>query len=376
MDMEIVGYQRPDGQTGIRNKVSIIFTTDCSRYVAQKLKTLFPEGTQVFGYPGGCAFVDGAYHKLVALGTHSSSAAALVVGLGCEGTDAHTVADAIAASGRPAAAVKINEEGGDLRTIEKGSRILAQLLQQASVAKRVPMSPGDLIVGTECGGSDATSGLASNPITGVAGDLLIAAQGTYMISELSELLGCSEILAQRAINNRVAEEVRVAIEEAERLSFESGRFSWGYGNIMGGLTSIEEKSYGALSKSGTQPLQGILREYGLPPNKGFFLQVGEPGSGFFHGDPEGINQFAAHGAHLALFTTGCGSTTGGLIPVIKVIANPNRMQLIHDNADFDATPIIRGEATIREMGEALYTEIIAVAAGKLTKSEIYGHYEV
>lgn len=373
--MEIVGYQRPDGQTGIRNKVSIIFTTDCSRYVAQKLKTLFPEGTQVFGYPGGCAFVDGAYHKLVALGTHSSSAAALVVGLGCEGTDAHTVADAIAASGRPAAAVKINEEGGDLRTIEKGSRILAQLLQQASVAKRVPMSPGDLIVGTECGGSDATSGLASNPITGVAGDLLIAAQGTYMISELSELLGCSEILAQRAINNRVAEEVRVAIEEAERLSFESGRFSWGYGNIMGGLTSIEEKSYGALSKSGTQPLQGILREYGLPPNKGFFLQVGEPGSGFFHGDPEGINQFAAHGAHLALFTTGCGSTTGGLIPVIKVIANPNRMQLIHDNADFDATPIIRGEATIREMGEALYTEIIAVAAGKLTKSEIYGHYE-
>lgn len=101
----------------------------------------------------------------------------------------------------------------------------------------------------------------------------------------------------------------------------------------------------------------------------------QPEASTFGGDPEGINQFAACGAHLALFTTGCGSTTGGLVPVIKVIANPKRMQLIEDNADFDATPIIRGEKTIRVMGEELYKEILAVAAGKLTKSEIYGHYE-
>jgi len=374
--MEILGYERPDGQLGIRNKVSIIFSTDCSRYVAQKLKMLFPEGTQLFGYPGGCALVDGAFHKLVALGTHSSSAAALVVGLGCEGTDAYSVAEAIAATGRPVEAIKINEEGGDLCTVERGSRVLAQLLQHASTAKRVPMSPGDLIVGTECGGSDATSGLASNPITGIAGDRLIEAGGTYMISELDELLGCSEILAERAVNDEVADEVREAIGEAEQRCFRSGRFAWGYGNIMGGLTSIEEKSYGALAKSGTKPLQGILRSYGLPPSKGFFLQVGEPGSGFFHGDPEGINQFAAHGAHIGLFTTGCGSTTGGLIPVVKVIANPNRMQLIRDNADFDASPIVRGETTIEEMGEALYAEVLAVAAGKLTRSEVFGHFEV
>lgn len=373
--MAILGYLRPDGQIGIRNKVSIIYSTDCSRHIARQMKSLFPEGTQLFGYPGGCGFAEGAYHKLVALGSHSSSAAALVIGLGCEGTDANQVAEAIAETGRPAEAVKIQDEGGDLRTIEKASRIIARLLQGASTAERVPMTPGDLIVGTECGGSDATSGLASNPITGIVGDRLIEAGGTYMISELGELLGCSEILAERAVDETVAAEVREAISEAERQSFESGRFQWGYGNIMGGLTSIEEKSYGALAKSGTKPLQGILRRYGLPEKKGFFLQVGEPGSGFFHGDPEGINQFAAHGAHLALFTTGCGSTTGGLIPVVKVIANPKRMQLIHDNADFDATPIINGEATIEEMGEALYQEVLAVAAGKLTKSEIYGHYE-
>lgn len=374
--MEILGYERPDGQIGIRNKVSIIFSTDCSRFVAQKLRTLFPEGTQLFGYPGGCAFIEGAFHKLVALGTHSSSAAALVVGLGCEGTYANSVAEAIAATGRPAEAVKINEAGGDLRTIEIGSRILIRLLQVASQTPRAAMAPADLIVGTECGGSDATSGLSANPATGVVGDLLIDAGGTYMISELEELLGCSDILAARAVNDKVAAEVRSAIADAEVRSFASGRFAWGYGNITGGLTSIEEKSYGALAKSGTRPVQGLLKEYGLPPGKGFFLQTGEPGSGFFHGDPEGINQFAAHGAHLALFTTGCGSTTGGLIPVIKVIGNPNRMQLIRDNADFDVTPVILGERTVQEMGEALYAEVLAVAAGKLTRSEILGHFEV
>ena len=373
--MNILGYLRPDGQIGIRNKVSIIYTTDCSRVIAQRLQSLFPVGTQLFGYPGGCALREGPLHKIVALGTHSSSAAALVVGLGCEGTDADLVAEEIARSGRPVGAIKINQEGGDLKTIEKGSRILVQMLQYASMVERANMTPSDLIVGQECGGSDATSGLASNPITGVAADLLIEAGGTYMHAETSELLGCADILAERAVNDQVAQEIREVIAEAERGCFAQGRFSWGYGNIKGGLTSIEEKSYGALSKSGTKPLQGVLRSYGLPPGKGYYVQIGEPGSGFFHGDPEGINQFAAHGAHIGLFTTGCGSTAGGLIPVIKVIANPKRAQLIADNADLDATPVIRGEKTIQGMGVELYAEILAVAGGKLTKSEIYGHFE-
>jgi altronate dehydratase len=237
------------------------------------------------------------------------------------------------------------------------------------------MTPADLIVGQECGGSDATSGLASNPFTGVAADLLIEAGGTYMHSEAAELMGCADVLAARAVDETAAADVRELIESAERASFERGRFSWGYGNILGGLTSIEEKSYGCLTKSGTQPLQGVLRSYGPPPRPGYWIQVGEPDSATFHGDPEGINQFAACGAHIGLFTTGCGSTTGGLIPVIKILANTGRRQLIADNVDLDATPVIEGERTIREMGEELYREILRVAAGKLTKSEIHGHFE-
>jgi altronate dehydratase large subunit len=374
--MKMLGFARPDGQKGIRNKVSIIYTVDCSRFVAQKLKQLYPEHTQLFGYPGGCAFMDGPVNKIIALGNHSSSAGALVLGLGCEGTNAHKVADAIATTGRPVETVVIQEIGGDILAIEKGSRALVHLIQQTSMVERVEMTSADLVVGSECGGSDATSGLASNPLTGIAGDLLIEAGGTYMHEEVSELMGCADVLADRAVNVEVADDIREAIEASERACFEGGRFSWGYGNIEGGLTSIEEKSYGCLAKSGTKPLEGVLRKYGqLQGRKGYFISMSEPNSGTFSGDPEGINQFAAHGAHLAMFTTGCGSTTGGLIPVIKVLANPNRMQLIADNVDFDASPVISGERSVEEMGPELYEEILAVAAGKLTKSEIHGHFE-
>ena len=372
---KILGYLRPDGQLGIRNHVAIVYTVTCSRVVATKLHNLFPVGTQLFGSPNGCRLTEPPLRKIVALGKHSSYAAVLVVGLGCEGTEAYMVAEEIAKSGKPVEAIKIQEEGGDLKTIERGSRILTRLLQHASLAERSEMSTADLIVCQACGGSDATSGLAANPITGIAGDLLIEAGGTYIHGEVAELMGCADLLAARAVNDEVANDIREAIAEAERRSFESGTFAFGYGNILGGLTSIEEKSYGALQKSGTKPLQGVLHEFERPPGKGFYLQIEQLEAGSFIGDPEGINQLAACGAHIALFTTGCGSTAGGLVPVIKVIANPNRMQLIEDNADFDATPIIRGEKTIRVMGGELYKEILAVAAGKVTKSEIYRHYE-
>lgn len=373
--MSILGFERPDGRAGIRNHVAIIYTVDCASVVAERLHALFPVGTQVFGYPGGCRLRDAPVNKIVALGRHSSYAAALVLGLGCEGTSAYMVAERIAESGKPVEALRINEAGGDLRTIEAGSRLLVRMLQHASQARRVEMTPKDLVVGAECGGSDATSGLASNPTVGAAADLIVRTGGTYMHSETAELMGCADALAARAVDDTVAGAIRESIESAERRSFEKGQFAWGFGNIQGGLTSIEEKSYGALAKSGTMPLQGVITSFEHPPGPGYYIQEEQPDASTFGGDPEGINQMAACGAQIALFTTGCGSTTGGLIPVIKVIGNPNRRQLIDDNADFDTTPIIEGRKTVQEMGGELYEEILAVAAGKLTKSEVYRHYE-
>lgn len=375
MSREILGYLRPDGQVGIRNKTAIIFTTDCSKFVATKLHRLFPENTQLFGYPRGCTFHAGPVNKLVALGKHSQFGAVLVVGLQCEATEAFTVAGRIAESGKPVEAIKISDEGGDLKAIEKGSRLLLRLLQHTSQAERVALSPADLIVGAECGGSDATSGIASNPAVGVAGDMLIDAGGTFMHSEVKELMGCGEVLAARAVSDEVAQDIRRVIADVEKECFAIGRFGYGFGNRMGGLSSIEEKSYGALAKSGSRPLQGVLHTFQRPPHKGYWIQLSEPDSTFFHGDPDGLNERSACGAHLNVFTTGCGSTTGALAPCIKVIANPNRRQLIADNADIDATGIILGDCTVEDVGRDIYAEILAVAAGKLTKSEMHGHYE-
>jgi len=372
---EILGYRRPDGHIGIRNHVAIIYTTNCSKVVASSLHDRFPVGTQLFGYPEGCSYRDAPVEKIVAMAQHTSYAAVLVVGLGCEGTDAGDLARRIEESGQTAESVTIQREGGDLRTIERGSRILASLLQQASLARREPIPVSDLVVGAECGGSDATSGLVANPLVGRVADRLIDEGGTYMHTEPHELMGCDDVLAARAVDESVARDARAAIEEAERESFEAGLFHIGFGNTEGGLTTIEEKSYGCLAKSGSRPLRGVLRGYGRPPVGGYYLQVAPPGSQTYYGDSEDISQFAACGAHLAFFTTGCGATTGGLLPVIKVMANPGRMDLIRDNVDFDATPITRGERTLDEMADELYAEMIAVAAGKLTKSEIYRHFE-
>jgi altronate dehydratase large subunit len=298
-----------------------------------------------------------------------------VIGLGCEGTDAHQMAARIGESGIPSESLKIQEEGGDLRTIEKGSRILSRLLQHASISTRASMPISDLVIGSECGGSDATSGLVSNPLVGRAADRLIEAGATYMHAEPHELMGCGDVLAARAVNPDVAQEVREMIEAAEKESFDAGIFHIGHGNIEGGLTTIEEKSYGCLAKSGSHPLVGVLRNYGRPATGGYYLQVAPDGSRTFFGDSEDVSQFAACGAHLVLFTTGCGATTGGLLPVIKIMANPHRMDLIGDNVDFDATPIARGERSLEEMTDELVAEILATAAGKLTKSEIQRHYE-
>jgi altronate hydrolase len=276
--VDIIGFLRPDGQVGIRNKVAIIYTVHCSMVVAQRLQSLFPQHTQLFGYPGGCSMREAPVSKIVALGQHSQYGAALVVGLGCEGAEAHMIAGRIAACGKPVEAIKINEAGGDLRTIEEGARVLLRLIQHSSLAERAPLSPADLIVGAECGGSDATSGLASNPVVGAAADLLIDAGGVYMHSEVEELMGCGDILAARAVNETVGADIKAAIEAAEQRSLAAGRFSWGYGNILGGLTSIEEKSYGCLAKSGSKPLQGVLRTFARPPHPGYWVQVGPDGA--------------------------------------------------------------------------------------------------
>ena len=371
----ILGYRRSDGTAGIRNSVAILYTTACSLAVAERLFTLFPAGTLLFGLPDGCRYDEAPVERIERLCENPNIFGALVVGLGCEGTDASELAARLGSGGKPVEFVRINEAGGDLRALETGSRLLARLLQDASAVERAPLDVSDLIVCGKCGGSDATSGLAANPVLGFAADLLIDAGGTYIHDEIGELMGCGDILAARAEDEAVGREIREAIRAEEEACFASGRFSWSFGNIQGGLTSIEEKSYGALAKSGSKPLRGILHGFERPRKKGYHIQVQKPQASPFHACAEVVNQMAACGAHLGVITTGCGSTVGGLIPVIKVISNPTREQLIRDNADIDASSIIEGRRTIEEVGLELYREILSVASGKLTRAEVFRHFE-
>jgi len=370
--MALLGFLRPDGQIGIRNHVAVIYTNDCSKVVARKTAQLIP-GTHVFGWPHGCNWLQVAFDKLVALGRHPNIAGALVFGIGCERIRAEEVAAGIRATGKPAVNIVIEEIGGTLRAIEEGSRLLMNLVRSASLVERVPMEITDLVIAIDCAGSDATSGLASNPASGVASDLHVEAGGTsYFLDVPEELIGCGDYLASRACNPRTAHELKRLASVAP----DDPKIRPPYGNIRGGITTFREKAAGALAKAGSKPITGVITTFEKPQEKGLFLVSAPPGSWTNDSDPQCVMVLAASGAHLVVETTGCGTVTGGPVaPVIKVCANPNTCRRQPDNIDVDLSQIMSGEETIAAAGQRIYQETLAVAGGKLTCSEILGHYE-
>jgi len=370
--MEINGYQRPDGQIGIRNHVAVIYTNDCAKVVCRRIGRIV-EGVHVFGWPNGCVWNQLAFDKLVALGKHPNVAAALVVGIGCERIRAKDVAAQIALSGKPAAHVVIEEIGGTLRAIEEGSRLVLKMVQAASQVKRVPLPVQDLVIAVDCSASDGTSGLASNPACGVTSDLHIEAGGTsYFLDVPEELIGCGDCLASRACNRHVGEELRAAASVAP----DDPKIRPPYGNVMGGITTFKEKAAGALAKAGSKSINGVIRNFVRPQEKGLYMVSCPLEAWTNDSDPQCVMILAACGAHLVIETTGCGTVTGGVVaPVLKVCANPDTCRREPDNMDVDASAIMSGERTIAEMGQSIYEEALAVAAGKLTFAEILGHFE-
>lgn len=370
--MAILGYRRPDGQVGIRNHVAVLYTNDCSKVVARKTASMIP-GTQVFGWPHGCIWSQVAFDKMVALGRHPNVAGVLVFGIGCERIRAEAVAQAIAVSGKPAAHIVIEDVGGTLRAIEEGSRRLMNIVRQASQAERVPMEVSDLVIAVDCAASDATSGLASNPASGIASDLHIGAGGTsYFLDVPEELIGCGDYLASRACDLQTANE----LQRLAAVAPDDPKVRPPYGNIRGGITTFREKAAGALAKAGNQPISGVITTFEKPDQKGLYLVSAPPGSWTNDSDPQCVMVLAASGAHLVIETTGCGTVTGGAVaPVIKVCANADTCRRQPDNIDVDLSAIMAGKETIAAAGQRIYQEALAVAGGKLTCSEILGHYE-
>ncbi len=377
----ILGFERADGRKGIRNHVLVAYLVECAHHVARAIATPFEaDGAQLIGFPG-CYPNDYAQRMMEAFCTHPNVGAVLVVSLGCEQFNRPRLVELVRASGRPCELVVIQKTGGTRATIAAGREWLKDALAQLAPAPRVPLEVSDLVVATECGGSDATSGLTANPAIGIACDHVIEAGGTAIFEELGELFGCEQHMAERALTPALGEEIKRAMVKATRHYAALDQSSFGGGNITGGLSTIEEKSIGAYAKSGTKPIVGMLRPGILPPRSGLYLMDMVPDDvskwGFANiNDNATIVEQIACGAQVVLFSTGRGSVVGSAIsPVIKICANPETYRRLADDMDVDAGRILEGRATLQQVGQEIFELIRQVAAGHPTKSEALGHQE-
>ncbi len=377
----MTAYLRADGRKGIRNVTVVVYLVECAHHVAREMVHPFHEqAVHLLGFPG-CYPNAYAHRMLRQLCTHPNVGAALLVSLGCEGFNRAELLREIESTGRSAGTLVIQQEGGTRRTIAEGRAWIEAALGKVAEVPRAAMSVEELVVGTVCGGSDATSGITANPAVGRAFDRLVESGARVIFEETGELIGCEHIMAARAARPELAPELIACVEKAARYYTTMGHGSFAPGNAEGGLTTQEEKSMGAYSKSGGSPIAGILKPGDVPPRGGLYLldvvPDGEPRWGFPNiSDIQEIGELIACGSHVTLFTTGRGSVVGSAIsPVIKVCANPETYRRLSEDMDVNAGRILEGAATIEEVGREIFDCVLRVASGGQTASETLGHRE-
>jgi altronate hydrolase len=388
-----MGYDRGDGRYGTRNYIAIISTVNCSastsKYISERFRSTdllkqYPnvDGVVAITHKAGCAMqYDGDDHKqldrtLAGFARHANVAAYILVGLGCEtGQAIHLIEGehlqlGLARSGqKKPTVITVQECGGIRKTVEAGVRAIAELLPSVNDVRRVPLGADKLILGTNCGGSDGNSGVTANPALGVASDLLVGYGGTSILAETSEIYGAEHLLTRRAISRAVGEKL---VERIHWWEWYAGVFGAeinnnpSVGNKEGGLTTIYEKSLGAIAKGGSTPLMDVVA-YAEPVRAKGLVVMDTPGY-----DPVSMTGIVAGGANVLVFTTGRGSVFGCKpAPSIKVATNTPMYEHMVDDMDINAGVILDGTA-VEEVGRQIFDEILAVAGGKKTKSEING----
>lgn len=377
----IQAWQRADGRKGIRNTVAVAYLVECAHHVARKIVDKADDAdVHLIGFPG-CYPNAYAARVMEAVTTHPNVGGVVIVSLGCESFDRERLQQVIRDSGRPVELYVIQQTGGTAATIAAGLAAVERVKAQIADVPRVPMGVDELIVGTICGGSDGTSGITANPAVGRAFDRLVADGATCIFEETGELVGCEGIMAHRALTPELGEEIVACVRKAEEYYTIMGFGSFAPGNAEGGLTTQEEKSMGAYSKSGSSLISGIIKPGDVPPAGGLYLldvvPDGEPRFGFPNiSDNAEIVEMIACGCHLTLFTTGRGSVVGSAIaPVIKICANPETAKRLAADMDINAGRILEGEATLDEVGAEIVAAIVAVAGGRQSVSEALGHRE-
>ncbi len=375
--MTFDGYRRPDGTAGTRNYVLVIPSVGCSQGAAQSIARGF-RGAVCLPNILGCGQV-GVDHTLVertlvGFGTHPNAFAVVVVGNGCEHLSPQDLAEEIGRSGKRVELVVLQELGGTGKTVRRGRKALRELLADAAKCEREPIPLGELILGTECGGSDFSSGLAANPVLGAASDLLVGQGGTVILSETPELIGAEHLFAARARSPGVARQVLDAVAWWEERAIAAGQdireVNPSPGDIAGGITTLEEKSLGCIHKAGTTSLQEVVPYAARPSRKGL-VYMDTPAH-----DIEQLTGMVAGGAQVVAFTTGLGTPCGSpLAPVLKITANGETYRRMRDDLDFDASRVLAGREGVDAAGERLLGEIVAVASGKGTRAEKHGQMD-
>jgi altronate hydrolase len=401
-----LGYRRPDGRAGTRNYLAIISSVNCSasvsRYIARRFDATalrdFPnvDGVVAFTHGGGCGIQFGGlqhqiYNRVLGgIARHPNIGGYLLIGLGCEtATIGHLISDQRLVQIRganPAAATSefrpltsdlrppipvlgIQDQGGTRRTIDEGIHLVERMLPEVNSVRREPIPASEIVLGTNCGGSDGNSGITANPALGVASDMLVAAGGTVILGETTELYGAEQLLTRRAKTSAVADKLLDRIKWWEWYAHTFGGTldnNPSPGNKAGGLTTIYEKSLGAVAKGGSTALVDVYQYADQVTARGLVV-MDTPGL-----DPVSVTGIVAGGANVLVFTTGRGSCFGCKpTPSIKVSSNTPLFDRMRDDMDLDAGGILVGRR-VADVGREIFAEILAVASGKKTKSELLG----
>lgn len=377
-----MGYARQGGKKGVRNRVLVIYTVKCAEFVAQRIvQQCGHPDVELLGFDG-CTDNQYAVDLLISMIRHPNVGAVLAVGLGCEYVQPEWLADIAAKEGKPAGWFFIQSEGGTLPSIARGVAWVRQALGELAGTPRVPMGFEDLVIGAECGGSDSTSGLAGNVAVGRFYDMLVDMGGTAIFEEIVEAVGLRELLLSRASDDQARGEIARTYDKALDYCRSVRQYSVSPGNFAGGLSTIEEKSMGAVVKSGSRPIQGVLKVSVPPPHPGLWLLDSTPDPYFMQfgitnpNDTEGLMDLISCGAHIVFLVTGRGSVVGSAVsPCVKITGNGETYARMEADMDFDASPVLRGECSQGELSARLAQLVARVAGGEMSKSEALGHRE-
>ena len=377
--MQFWGYRRAEGRPGIRNHVLILPTCACgsesSRIVASQVR-----GAVNIVFNTGCSDVaantEMSQKVLTGFACNPNVYGVVIIGLGCE-TVGHDKLKAKIQSmtSKPVVSFGIQDEGGTLKTIEKAVRAARDMAAQAGMQQKELFDISELFMGIECGGSDATSGIASNPAVGNLSDRLVDLGASAMMSESIEWIGGEHVVAKRAatpkIHNQIIEVCRAYEEHLKAAGQDCRAGQPTPGNKAGGLSTLDEKSLGCIRKGGTRPIVEVLEQAQRPTKRGALVM---DTAGY---DISSVTSMVAGGCQVVIFTTGRGTPTGNaIVPVLKVTANAVTYQKMEDNMDVDLSAIIRGEKSYQQMGEELLHTILEICNGRLTKAEAYGFSDI